>query len=153
MTTPPMLSLYREAKKIVDRLGSWVLHSVRDAEDLDRFIGFLVYVADGMAIQRERLQAPKRLALTDTMTAWRRAARWAEGLDRVHYRGVAQSVLERLEHEARHHGAPLVYVKPDIRHPWLVTRDRPSTHPRLPRAKARVEPRQECPRCGGHGYI
>jgi GNAT superfamily N-acetyltransferase len=148
-----MLTLYREAKRIVDRLGSWVLHAVRDAEDLDRFVGFLVYVADGMAVQRERHEEAKRLAFTETMTAWRRAARWVDALDRQHHQGIAVRLLERLEEEARHHGGDLAYVKTGIHHPWLVAKDRPVTRSRSLLAKARVEPRQECPRCGGHGYV
>lgn len=150
----PVLTLYREAELLSERLGLWLLVEISRTPDLDQFLGFVSYTAEGMAHARSKAsEQSKRQAIADCMTTWRRAARFIAGLDREHYQAIASSFLRRIKSSAKRRRSAVPYVAAGARHPWLTTKDTaPKRVGRSP-IKPHPEARRECSSCSGFGYV
>lgn len=151
--TAPILTLYREAELLSERLGLWLLYEVSRTTDLDQFLGFVSYTAEGMAHLRAKAPEAKKQAIADCMTTWRRAARFLAGLDRSQYATIATSFLSRIKASARRRKTPIPYVAAGARHPWLTTRDAAPKRMGRPLIKPHPDARMECPSCGGFGLV
>ena len=149
----PLLTAYREAEVLTARLGTWLLVEISTTRDLDQFLGFVAYTAEGMAHTKAKANESRRREISDAMTVWRRAARFIGGLDRETYQAIALSFLRKIKESARRRRVALPYVAAGAHHPWLTTKDtapcRAGPQPTSPRPEGRTE----CHACAGFGYI
>lgn len=150
MTT--LLAAYREAELLTARLGTWLLVEIATTQDLDQFLGFVSYTAEGMAHARAKAPEARKQQIADAMTTWRRAARFIAGLDRERYQTIASTFLRRLKDSYRRRRTAIPYVVAGANHPWLTTKDTGSRRAGRQPIKPRPETRSECHHCGGLGY-
>lgn len=93
MASPDYFHLFREAVRIADTVGLWVLHRVRDIEvgpqpkpdvmpeQLRFFRGYLIYRCADFKLRAQGTRSQKRQAyLKNRQAYWRRAIRWVEDL-------------------------------------------------------------------------
>ena len=148
----PLITAYREAELLTARLGTWLLVEISTTQDLDQFLGFVSYVAEGMAHTKAKAPESRRQQISEAMTLWRRAARFIAGLDRERYQAIADSFLRRIKESAKRRRAPLPYVVAGAGHPWLTTKDAAPRRAGRQPIKPKPEARSECHHCGGFGY-
>lgn len=145
---------YAEALRVAERLGTWVLHLIRDATSLEKAIGYLAYTAEDLEALRDRTS--KRLVahrdLSTAAASWRRATRWAQGLDPEQASTLAERFLERIEAHPHHRELP--YVTAGAMHRGLGQNDEPTRRAGRPRIRP-VQPTTaaECGKCGGLGFV
>lgn len=134
-----------EARRVVARMGTWLLYDVRNAEDLSELVGFLRYTSQGLDVRLRHARAnPKRRTqVRGWVASWRRAARWVMGLDPEQASAIAAAVLRQAE-------AVPFYVP--CGHPWLTVRDEPPRPPGRPRVRATAKKYPECRACHGLGF-
>lgn len=153
---------YRDAIKVSERLGTWVLYAARDARDLDQLVGYMSYTVDDMETMRLQVKVngrqtqakadQKRARISQLVGFWRRAIRWVSSLDREHYQDVAGKLIEQLEAHPEHRS--LRYYIKDTGHRTLTPSDRPPRRAGRPRTRpAKPRPLGECPKCRGVGYL
>ena len=143
---------YREAIKVAERLGTWVLYAVRGASDLDHLIGYMVYTVEDLEVIRRRAVEDRRLHYSQLVGYWRRAIRWVSSLDRANFHAISERLITELEAHPEHSALP--YYVPDTGHRTLTARDRPQRKAGRPRTRPVAERRvSECGRCRGFGYL
>jgi len=143
---------YREAIKVAERLGTWVLYEVRDARDLDHLVGYLSYTVDDLDALRARATATKRARYSQLVGFWRRAIRWVSSLDRERYQEIAAKLIEHMERHPEH--SKLAYYVKDAGHRTLNANARPQRRAGRPRTRPSAEKRvRECVKCSGLGFM
>lgn len=144
---------YIEALRVAERLGTWVLYMVRDTTSMEKVVGYLAYTAEDLEHMRDRTESPVRRALlTTAIASWRRATRWAQGLDPAQASTLAERFIDRIEAHAVH--CKLPYVVPGAQHRSLQRGDEPPRRAGRPRVWP-VQPASagECGKCGGLGFV
>lgn len=144
---------YRNAIKVCDRLGTWVLYAVRDARDLDHLIGYLSFSIDDLENLKQRTNdEAKRQQFSQLIGFWRRAVRWVSSLDRERYALLAERMIEHLQEHPEHRRMP--YYVANSGHRSLTTKDRPPRRAGRPRTRPSTQKRvSECGKCGGLGFV
>lgn len=148
----PILTAYREAELLTARLGTWLLVEISTTRDLDQFLGFVAYTAEGMAHTKAKAPESRRQEIGEAMTAWRRAARFIGGLDHETHKAIAASFLRKIKESARQRRVVLPYIAAGAHHPWLTTKDTAPRRPATVSPKTKPDQRKECPACAGFGY-
>lgn len=144
---------YAEALRVAERLGTWVLYLVRDATSLEKAVGYLAYTAEDLEALRDRTtDDARRKSLATAAASWRRATRWAQGLDPEQAPTLAERFLERIEAHPHHRELP--FVAAGSWHRALQQRDEPPRRAGRPRVRP-VQPTTaaECGKCGGLGFV
>ena len=146
-------SYYRNAIKVCERLGTWVLYEIRDARDLDHLVGYLAYAIDDLERLRQRTSdETKRAHYSQLIGFWRRGVRFVSSLDRGSYAVLAERIIDHLSAHPEHKRLPF-YVA-NSGHRSLTTRDKPPRRAGRPRTRPAAEKRvQVCGSCGGLGRV
>ena len=144
---------YRNAIKVCERLGTWVLYDVRDARDLQQFVGYLNYAIDDLERLKQRTgDESKRQHFSQLIGFWRRAVRWVSSLDRTQYALLAERIIDHLTEHPEHRRLP--YYVANSGHRSLTTKDKPPRRAGRPRTRASAEKRvRDCSKCGGLGFV
>jgi len=144
------------ATKVCERLGTWVLYAIRDARDLEHFVGYLIYKVDDFDRRKRRSRsATTRAYYSQRIGHWRRAIRWVASLDREFYGALAERIIEYLEAHPRLRSLPYVApgeVCPGTKGGRAKLREKPTRRAGRPRTRApRESPMEACTHCGGVG--
>lgn len=144
---------YRNATKVCERLGTWVLYEVRDARNLDHLIGYLLYVVEDLERLRQQARGKKeRNRYVQLIGFWRRAIRWVSSLDRQEYAQLADRLIDAIESHPEHRKLP--YYVSDSGHRTLTEMDGPPRRVGRPRTRPAAERRvKDCNHCGGLGRV
>jgi hypothetical protein len=143
VSDPDFASCVQEARRVVARTGTWLLHEARDAENLTELVGFLRYTSRGLEARAKRTHRTDRRDLLRAWAGtWRRANRWVMGLDPAQAREIAIAVLRQVDEP--------FYVP--CGHPWLTVDDEPPRPPGRPRVRAAIRAYPECTACHGLGF-
>lgn len=138
----------REALKLSERLGTWVLYEAREARSRDLFLGFLLYRVDDLRRMRGRAKGDEAKRLSELLGHWRRAARWIASLDSERWRDLVEAIVDRVEANPRF--AEMPYVVARSGHPSLRVGDKPPRRVGRPRTTLNVHetPFPKCEDCG-----
>lgn len=172
MASPDYFHLLREAVRIGDTVGLWVLHRVREIEadpvappdcrpdQLRYFIGYLIYRCADFSMRRLGTRSKKRKQYLLTRASyWRRAIRWVEDLPPGREAETANRCLQAIAASPEHWDLPYVasHETEDPRRDTDQTARR-KRKPQKPMGRPRVHPRpvqrnRVCGQCRGMGVL
>lgn len=157
-------SVMDEAVVVAQRLGVWVLHDIKNAENVDYLIGYFIYRVEDIRRRQVRAKrsgdAERARFLADRAAYWSRGCRMIQRLRNGDYKRIATSVIENIE--VRPEFANLPYVantevetnglEPEGRRGKLAEKPpKRAGRPRTRRLKARNF--RVCTDCKGIGII
>lgn len=153
----------RQAIKIAERLGTWVIYAVRDARDLQHLVGYLSYRIDDFDRRKcRKTTTAGRAYFSQRISHWRRAVRWVASLDPERYGVIAERIIERIEAHPEHRDLPYVSDAEVEKHtpPGAVQTRRAKLSARPTRRAGRPRTRSALPKswhtcgeCGGIGTV
>ena len=105
-------AMYAEGLAVSRKLGTWLLHELRAAENLEHFIGYMLYRIEDFKRRKCRATAAgetdRARQISARAAAWSRACRWVQRLRKSDYVAVATRMIEDTERHPEHSGIPYV---------------------------------------------
>lgn len=154
----------RQAIKVAERLGTWVLYAVRDARDIKLLVGYMAYKIDDFERRKQRKRSiDVRAYYSKRISHWRRALRWVGSLDADRYGVTAERIIEILEKHPEHRKLPYV-AEAETAEPGTSGKvaerirakraAKPTRRAGRPRTRPQAEKAwQSCRECGGVGVV
>ena len=105
-------SIFSEAIFVSERVGTWVIHELRDVENIEHLIGYMMFKIDDQkrrkAAARARSDIGCMRALGRRGSSWSRACRWVQRSRGSDYSAIASRILHDFSMHAEHSMLPFV---------------------------------------------